>query len=265
MRGPMSRPIQPSGTSTPSLSRALGAGVEALARAPGRPAAPARTGALSARSSASRRQLHALLLDQRVAGSDPLRPEEAEAHRAADQDPVGELQEAVDHADLVGDLGAAEDDDQRPRRATRPPRLSSLTSRSSSRPGVAGQQARHALGAGVGAVGDAEGVVDVEVGERGERFGQRRVVLRLAGLEADVLQQQHFAGPERRRPSSRPRRRSRAGAWLHLGAEQLGQPLAHRPHRERRVGLALRAARGGRPGPAPRRARAAARSSAAPP
>ena len=70
----------------------------------------------SACSSASRGQLDALLLDQRVAGRDPLGAEEAEAHRAADQDLVGDLEEAVDHADLVGDLGAAEDDDQRPRR-----------------------------------------------------------------------------------------------------------------------------------------------------
>ena len=79
----------------------------------------------SARSSASAAELDALLLDQRVAGRDPLRAEEAEAHRAADQDPVGDLEEAVDHADLVGDLGAAEDDDQRPRRDRRRTAVSS--------------------------------------------------------------------------------------------------------------------------------------------
>ena len=42
--------------------------------------------------------------------------EEAVGHRAADQNPVGDLEEAVDDLDLVGDLGAAEDDDERPRR-----------------------------------------------------------------------------------------------------------------------------------------------------
>ena len=111
----MSRPIQPSGTSTPSLSRTLGIGVEALAEDEVDRQPQLAIGALRLLQRL-RGQLHALLLDQRVAGRDPLRSEEAEAHRAADQDLVGDLEEAVDHADLVGDLGAAEDDDQRPRR-----------------------------------------------------------------------------------------------------------------------------------------------------
>ena len=45
-----------------------------------------------------------------------LRAQEREAHRAADQQRVGELEEALDHADLVGHLRAAEHGDQRPRR-----------------------------------------------------------------------------------------------------------------------------------------------------
>ena len=45
----------------------------------------------------------------------PWAREEREAHRAADQDRVGELQEALDHADLVGHLRAADDRDERPR------------------------------------------------------------------------------------------------------------------------------------------------------
>ena len=103
-------------------------------------------------------------------------------------------------------------------------------------PGVAGQQVRDALGGGVGAVGGAEGVVDVEVGERGERLGELRVVLGLARLEADVLEQQHVAGLEpvghRLDLGADDRRRQ-----LHLGAEQLAEPLADRRHRERRVDL----------------------------
>ena len=105
-------------------------------------------------------QLHPLLLDQRVAGRDPLGAEEAEAHRAADQDPVGDLEEAVDDPDLVGDLGAAEDDHQGPRRGLDDGgQLGDLALEQE--PGVAGQEVGDALGAGVGAMGGAEGVVDM--------------------------------------------------------------------------------------------------------
>ena len=94
------------------------------------------------RSSARARELDALLLDQRVAGRVALRAEEAEAHRAADQDRVGDAR------------GSA-----RSRRSCRSPwrrrgprpagaagrrgrAVSSRTSRSSSRPAYAGQQVR---------------------------------------------------------------------------------------------------------------------------
>ena len=154
----------------------------------------------SARSSASARELDPLLLDQRVAGRDPLGAEEAEAHRAADQDPVGDLEEALDHPDLVGDLGAAEDDDQRPRGGLDDPgQLGHLALEQ--QPGVAREAVGDTLGAGVGAVGGAEGVVDVEVGEGGSASPDR-VVLRLPRLEADVLEQQHFARPQPARPAS---------------------------------------------------------------
>ena len=142
------------------------------------------------------RQLDAL--DQRVAGLDPLRLEEPEAHRAADQDLVGDFEEAVDHADLVGDLGAAEDDDQRPLgRLDHLGQLGHLALQQQAR--VGGQVVGDPGGAGVGAVGGAEGVVDVDVAELGEAFGQVRVVLRLPRLEAEVLEQQHVAGAEARR------------------------------------------------------------------
>ena len=43
-----------------------------------------------------------------------LSSEEREAHRAADAQDIGELEEPLDDADLVADLGAAEDRDERP-------------------------------------------------------------------------------------------------------------------------------------------------------
>ena len=258
----MSRPIQPSGTSTPSDSRRSVSASNSLAEHEVDRQGQLAVGLLGPLQRLGG-QLDALLLDQRVAGLDPLRAEEAEAHRAADQDLVGDLEEAVDDADLVGDLGAAEDDDQRPRRVLdHPGQLGHLALQQ--QPGVAGEVVGDALGAGVGAVGGAEGVVDVEVGERGEAFGQLRVVLRLPRLEAGVLEQQHVAGPERaaaqvdvaRRPppapaSPRPRAARRA---------------ARRPAPSRAPGRpSRRAGRGGRRGRARRRVRAAVRSSAAPP
>ena len=72
--------------------------------------------------------------------------------------------------------------------------VSVSTSRCSSRPGgrvldVLDDADRR----GVRAVRGAEGVVDVEVGERAEALGQLRVVLRLARLEADVLEHHDVA------------------------------------------------------------------------
>ena len=111
--GPTSRPIIPSGTSTPSrwCGSASAEKLSPITRSVGR---------RSSQSERSRplerlaRQLDPLLLDQRVARLVALGAEEAEAHRAADQDLVGELEEALDHADLVGHLRPAEHDHERP-------------------------------------------------------------------------------------------------------------------------------------------------------
>ena len=109
---PTSRPIQPSGTSTPFSSLVSVPGVELSAEHEVLRQLEDRV-ALLGLGQHTLRRLDALLLDQRVAGVAALGLEEAEAHRAADQDLLGEAQEAVDHAELVGHLGAAQDDDQR--------------------------------------------------------------------------------------------------------------------------------------------------------
>ena len=251
VRGPMSRPIQPSGTSTPSLSRGSVVGVERAPEDQVDRQRRARTRRSAARSSASLGQLDALLLDQRVAGLDPLGAEEAEAiappirirsasSRKRSMTPILSETLAPPRTTTSGRCGRLDD----------PGQLGQLALEQ--QPGVAGQQARDALGAGVGAVGGAEGVVDVEVGERGERLGELRVVLGLARLEADVLEQQHFAGPERAGHrldvAADDRRRQ-----VHLGAEQLGRAASPTgAHRERRIDLA------------PGRPRCETRTSAAP-
>ena len=63
-------------------------------------------------------------------------------------------------------------------------------------PRGARQQVRDALGARVRAVGGAEGVVDIDVGELGQRACELGVVVGLAGLEAHVLEHQHLAVAE---------------------------------------------------------------------
>ena len=100
--------------------------------------------------------------------------------------------------------------------------MSVVTSRSSSRPAAHRQQVRDALGAGVRAVRGAERVVDVDVGERGERARELGVVGCLARLEAHVLQQQDLA---RRRA---PRRAPDARAPTTVRRELTGAPVSSR-------------------------------------
>ena len=74
------------------------------------------------------------------------------------------------------------------------------------------QQLRHALGRRVRAMARSERVVHVEVGELRQLLRERRVVLLLLLVEADVLEQRRGCGPEpapARWPSSPARRRSR--------------------------------------------------------
>ena len=55
-------------------------------------------------------------LDERVADLAAPRDLERERHRAADQDRVAPVEERLDHAELVADLGAAEHREERTRR-----------------------------------------------------------------------------------------------------------------------------------------------------
>ncbi len=155
-----------------------------------RDARAARVGRLGQRRA---RVLDILGVAQRVAHPVPLGTEEREAHRAADDHDVGDLQEAVDHADLVGHLGAADHGHEWPWRA-----LQDLRQRAhlalQQPPGRVRQQVRDALRARMRTVGRAEGVVDVHVGQRGQFRRERRVVARLARLEAHVLEHEQLAG-----------------------------------------------------------------------
>ena len=67
----------------------------------------------------------------------------------------------------------------------------------------------HALGGSVGAVRGAERVVDVDVAEGGQFLGEGGIVLFFFGVEAQIFEQQHFAG--------------RGLHGLHFGADAIGR------------------------------------------
>src|SRR4051794_72366 len=102
-------------------------------------------------------ELDAFLLDERVARRVTLRAEEAEAHRAADQKLVGQLEKATDQRDLVRHLRAAEHHGQRPLRILDEP-LERRDLALEQRSGYRRQVLRHADGRGVRAVRRAERV-----------------------------------------------------------------------------------------------------------
>ena len=229
----MSRPIQPSAHLDAVQLAVLGAGVEAVARheVDRQPQPAVRRVGLLERPP---RELHALLLDQRVAGRDALRAEEGEAHRAADQERVGRVEEAVDQRDLVGDLGAAQHHHERA--------LGRLDDRAQRDHLVLEQEAGHRgpqvlghpHGGRVRAVGRAEGVVHVGVAERGQLAREARVVLGLASLPARVLEHEHGARlePVDAAPHLRPHH---LGRLVHLGFDQLGEARGDRRQRGLRV------------------------------
>jgi hypothetical protein len=177
----------------------------------------------------------------------PLRLEEREAHAAADQQPVDLRQQGLDHGQLVGHLGAAEDHHvRRGRRPGQPPQDLDLAHHQPA--GVARQPRGHVVHAGVLAVHRAEGVVHVRVGERGELVGEGRPLgVVLAGLprvEPQVLQQGHLAGGQRVHggPGGLA---DRVGGEEDGRTEQLAEAGRHRRQAEGRIRRALRAAQVG--------------------
>ena len=104
----------------------------------------------------------------------PCASEERERHRAADEDRVAPVEQRVDDAELVAHLGAAEHGDERALRRRRAAPSSTSTSRASSRPAGARQDARRADDRRVRAVRRAERVVHVDVAELDERWSRTR-------------------------------------------------------------------------------------------
>ena len=130
-------------------------------------------------------------LGQALADRLALREQEGVRHPAAEDEHVDLGQQVVDDADLVGDLGAAEDRGERPLGVLE--QLGEhLDLALHQEPGVGRQQLRDADRRGVRAVSGPERVVDVDVGVGRERRGEGRVVLLFLDVEAEVLE---HAGP----------------------------------------------------------------------
>ena len=179
-------------------------------------------------------------LQQRGADLAALSGGEGVGHAAADDDGVGDLQQVVDDADLAADLAAAQNGDQRTlgvgQRAA-----DDLQLFLNEETGHGGQVVGHTGGGGVGAVNGAEGVGDVDAvcaGQIGQCLGKGGIVLLLALLKAQVLQQHDLTGLK--------------GGGLGLGvlahhiagendalAQQLLQTFGHRGQAQLRLDFAL--------------------------
>ena len=135
-----------------------------------------------------------VFLDERFAGGEALRAQEGVCHGAADDQAVDHLAEVLDDFDFVGDFGAAEDGDAGARRigGGHAEILQFLLHEESG--GGLRDVLDHALGGSVGAMGGAEGVVDVEIAEGGEFLGEGGIVLLLFGVEAQIFEEEDFAG-----------------------------------------------------------------------
>ena len=266
VRGPMSSPIQPSGTSTPSSVAASALGADAARRARGpraaraRPRGRRRRRSAHARASSTSSSAHseapmawpcAARNGKHIAP--PIRIASASSRKRS-MTPI-----------LSRHLGAAEDRHQRPRRLGQQRGQRRSTSRSSSRPAaLVVDQSRDALGRGVRAVRGAEGVVDVDVGERGERSTPAR------GRSWSRRARSGRSRAAAPRPAPAPRLQLRTSSpttcrrQRHV-APQSARRAGRATGAHRQLGLAvLRPPEMGDEDELARRARAAPRSSAAP-
>jgi hypothetical protein len=110
------------------------------------------------------------------------------------------FQQVADHADLIADLGPAQDGDEGPRGRQLPAQVLDFLFHQEAC--HSRQEAGHAFGRGVRPVGRAKGIVDVDIRHRSQLLRQVQVVLGLTRFKPGVLQQQHFA---RLQPGRRPR------------------------------------------------------------
>ena len=127
------------------------------------------------------RGVELVVFDERLTDREAARLEERIGHRAADDQAVDLLQEVLDDLDLVGDLGAAENGDERPlRRFEGVPKIAKFLFHQQPGCGLADEM-RDPFDRCVRSMRRAKRVVDIDVGHSGERFRELRIVLFLFG------------------------------------------------------------------------------------
>ena len=164
--------------------------------------------------------------------------EERVGHGAADEERVDLAEQVLDDLELVRDLGAAEDRDERPFGALE--RLAEVVDlgRHQEAGGRLLDVVDDALGRGVRAVRRSERVVDVDVGERRQLRREGRVVGLFLGVEPQVFEEDHAA--RMRGDGGRGVRADAVGGKRDGPAEQPGQVVGDRLQAVLGIGLALR-------------------------
>ena len=138
-------------------------------------------------------QRHLVGLVERFADLFALGEAEGVGHAAADEDGVGFLEQGAENADFVAHLGPAQDDKERTLGIGELcAEVAEFFLHEQAGGGFLGE-AGTGLGGGVGAVGRAEGVVDVKLGGAEELLGEGGIVLFLLGMEADIFQEEDIA------------------------------------------------------------------------
>ncbi len=143
----------------------------------------------------------------------------------------------LEYRELVRHLRPAEDHQQRALGLAHDPQVIELALQEISRCDAV-HVARDSRRGGMRAVRGAECVVDIAVGELGERLGEIGIVGLLAGVEAQVLEQ-HQSSRRELGDGARGDGTDAVGAERHAGAEQLGEPRRHGPQRVLGLGFAL--------------------------
>ena len=136
--------------------------------------------------------LDPVLLLEGHADGHALGEEEGVGHAATDDEGVGGVDQVIEDADLGGHLGAADDGDEGTL-GLGEDRGQGVDLLLEQEAGVGGQVGGGADHGALGAVGGAEGVEHEDVAVGRERLGDLGVVLLLALVEADVLEDEDLA------------------------------------------------------------------------
>lgn len=197
-----------------------------------------RTPLRSAVSRIPSRVLDPIRLGQALADGLALRQQEGVGHAAAEDEHVDLGQQVVDDLDLVGHLRAAEDRRERSgRRLEQVRQGDDLALHEQAR--VGRQELRDADRRGMRAMRGTERVVDEDVGVTGQRRREARVVGLLLLVEAQVLEQEQFAGAEAL-DRVLGADAERVAGDRDVAPDELGQAQADRPQPERVLDLAVR-------------------------